>query len=241
MNERLLPYLLARRFSAASLNQAGFRHVALFPRLGLAYNRVKKNANSAAMAALYLLETGRVGEERESKLGVPSLVRASPWLLPRIGSFHYFTIVRNPYSRVLSAFLNKFAKPEYIERYGHFSLDRDGFAQFVTWLEQGARSEDMHWDLQSKLLMTTPGEFDTVLEFEAFPTNFVALLKSRGLALPDQIDGILGTVNSPTRTRAAERMREFYTPALANQVRQLFRQDFDQLPYASDFEAALRR
>ncbi|MDP3244967.1 MAG: sulfotransferase family 2 domain-containing protein [bacterium] len=211
----------------------------MFPRIGLAYNRVKKNANSATMAALFLLETGRVGDERESKLGVPSLVRAAPWLLPRLASFHYFTIVRNPYSRVLSAFLNKFAKPEYLERYGPVTLDRDGFSRFIAWLEQGALGQDMHWDLQCKLLMTTPGEFDSVLEFEAFPMNLVTLLNSRGVVLPDQIDGILGTVNSATRTGAGKRLQQFYTPAVANQVQQLFRRDFDQLRYSTDFEAAL--
>ena len=240
LNERLLPHLLSGRFSAANLNPSAFRHVAIFPRLGIAYNRVKKNANSTTMAALYLLETGRAGQERESKLGVPSLVRASPMLLPRVASLDYITIVRNPYSRVLSAFLNKFAKPEYVERYGHFELDAAGFARFVTWLGLGAIDDDMHWDIQTKLLMTVPAEFDTVLEFEAFPGNLVLFLEKRGISLPIQLDEILGTINAASRTRAAERLRDFYTPGVAQQVADLFRKDFELLPYDPNFETALK-
>lgn len=239
MNYHLVPYLLSGRFSASSLNPPAFRHVAVFPRLGLAYNRVKKNANSTVMSALYLLETGRIGRGRESKLGVRSLVTVSPVLLPRLRSLHYLAIVRNPYSRVLSAFLNKFAKQEYVERFGRFELNGEGFARFVSWLERDGLDRDSHWDLQRKLLMTETGQFDTVLHFESFPANFMQFLASRDIVLPDQIHEILGSVNAASRTRATQRLRDFYTPAVAGRVADLFRSDFDVLPYDRDFEKSL--
>lgn len=239
VNYHFVPHLLSGRFSAAALNPLALRHVAVFPRLGLAYNRVKKNANSTVMSALYFLETGRIGQGRESKLGVPSLVSVSPMLLPRLRSLHYLAIVRNPYSRVLSAFLNKFAKPDYVERFGRFELDAEGFARFVAWLERDGLNQDMHWDLQGKLLMSEPGEFDTVLHFESFPANFTQFLASQDIEVPHQIHEILGSVNAASRTRAAQRLRDFYTPAVAGQVADLFRSDFDLLPYDVDFEKAL--
>jgi hypothetical protein len=226
-----LPMLLGDRFDPTTTNPVAAPNVALFPRLGLAYNRVKKNANSTTVSILTELETGLLLDDSDAKRRSPHLESASWPLLRRARRFHYFVIVRNPYSRVLSAFINRFSKKRYNDEYGTFSLDASGFASFLEWLADGGLTADAHWDQQHKLIYAPLTDFDSVLKFEEFPDNLEELLRQRGIHLTDAHRNLIGNVNQMTRTKASQKMREFYTPRSEAMVTDLFKSDFDLLPY----------
>jgi hypothetical protein len=239
VNAGVLKRSLAQRFGADELAMENARHVAVYPRLGIAYNRIKKNANSTTVALLYKLEHGEVPEGRGAKLGSDHLAKASFATLRSAADLHYMVIVRNPYSRVLSAFLNKFAKPAYVERFGEISLDRDGFGKFIDWLARDGLNEDLHWAPQQDMMFLPAARYDTILRFEDFPDALVRFLQAQDIDLSKDAPEILDSVNAETRSRAGSKLQQFYTLRTVEQIAELFRSDFDELGYSKTFEDAL--
>lgn len=231
INDGFVPALLAARFDRQELNIRASRHLALYPRLGLAYNRIKKNANSSTVMLLSEIESGRKPEARSAKTSSLHLRKATPLQVWKARDYHYFVIVRDPYSRLLSAFLNKFSKAEYRRRFGEFALDREGFRAFVAWLGEGGLDKDPHWDLQRNMLFMPLPNYDSVLRFEEYPQCFVNLLVSRGTRMPATFEATLATVNLETRTQAQSKMAMFYDDDIAAKARALYGEDFDSLPY----------
>ena len=115
VNDRALPWVLKNKFDPDSISLSASRHVSLFPKLNLAFNRVKKNGNSTTMSILHAMEHGSVADSNDAKRQAAHLRRANPLLFMSAGKLFYVVIIRNPYSRLLSAFLNKFAKSEFVD------------------------------------------------------------------------------------------------------------------------------
>jgi len=237
LNEKALPWVLKNKFGPDGINSAAARNIALFPKLNLAFNRVKKNGNSTAVSLLHALEEGSFTSAHHAKRQ-SSLVRtASLSRLMNAGAYFHFVIVRDPYSRTLSAFLNKFSKPSYVERFGSFELTPDGFRKFLVWLERSGLEADAHWDLQKKSIIGPLQQFDAVLRLENFPDCLEELLKTRGFAFPKEAEHILASVHQNTRTGASRRLEQFYTQDSSALVRSLYKEDFDFLGYRDEFPA----
>jgi len=173
------------RYGKGVVRRGALRRLAFFPGLGLAFNRVKKNANSALILLLHELETGQSGISGRAKDSATNLFDMSGAEIARLGDYAVFVTVRNPYSRVLSAFLDKFRYDRYRQKYGAFPLTPEGFGAFLSWLDQGGLSRDAHWDLQTKLMALPLDRYDAVLRFETLRADTAAFLDLHGLTLPD--------------------------------------------------------
>ena len=234
LNDAVSPRVLEKKFSRSSLNLSATRNVALYPKLNLAFNRVKKNGNSTTVSLLHAMEKGKLHRPHQAKRQSAHLRTAKFPLLLRSHSLYYFVIVRNPYSRTLSAFLNKFQKQPYIERFGNFSLSPSGFEQFLRWLAQSGLEMDAHWDLQKKLILAPIDEFDKALRFEEFPGCLEDFLRERSLEFPRGADTIFSQSHSHTRTGANAKLHEFYSPQSIDLVKNLYRDDFEFLGYSKE-------
>ena len=110
--------------------------------------------------------------------------------------FFRFTIVRNPWSRILSAFLDKFVTTEPMPRIAARVVEniaaREGrepdmeagitFRTFVTWLSaQEDTGLDQHWRSQSDLLGDL--EFDRCFHLETLATDLPQALAAHGLEI----------------------------------------------------------
>lgn len=223
------------RYGPGVVNRRALRHLAFFPELGLAFNRVKKNANSALILLLHEMETGRGTIASEAKDLTPNPFELPRAQLDRLDRYAVFTTVRDPYSRVLSAFLDKFRQEAYRRRHGTFDLTPEGFDRFLRWLENGGLNRDAHWNLQSRLLALPLDRYDAVLRFETLRDDARAFLSKRGLAVPG--DALVGEHRGDTgkQTGADSRMADFYTPDRAARVARLFAADFAALGYDPDF------
>lgn len=222
---------LDRRFGPGVVRRGAVRRVVVFPSLGLAFNRIKKNANTSTVILLRQIETGDVEERNAAKWNARWYFDLSPAERAGIGALHHFVIIRDPYARVLSAFLDKFRDPAYRRRHGDFTLTPDGFAQFVDWLERGGIRRDAHWDLQVKLMMLPLDRYDTVLKFEDFPACLRDFLAARGLSLPPDALAELYLSDRTKRTGAGDKLARFYTPEVAAKVARLYAADFAALGY----------
>lgn len=220
------------------INSGAVRRVAVFPNLGLAYNRIKKNANTSTVILLRQIETGMIEERNAAKWNARTFFDLSTSELKSLDHLHSFVIIRNPYSRTLSAFLEKFRSSHYQRRYGMFSLTPEGFGEFLVWLGKGGLTKDRHWDLQTKLMMLPLKGYDTVLHFENYQSELVALLETRGIKLPDNALHQLYPSDTTKNTGADAKLQQFYTPWRANLVREFFAADFAALGYKTTLSNA---
>lgn len=226
--------VLSRRFGhEANWNAANA--LTFYPGLGLAYNRIKKNANTTTVILLREMDTGRVedrGVAKDNSLKFSTLPFSKSLTLR---DYFYFVTVRNPYSRVLSAFLQKFQLGDYQEKYDRFEVTAHGFEKFVRWLGDGGLEKDGHWDLQVRQMFLPPAQYDAVVRMENFEPEMTALFERNGLVPPQgRLQGLYPSdINK--KTSADRKLREFYLPATIDLVADLYGRDFETLGYSRDF------
>ncbi len=164
--------------------------------------------------------------------------------------FFKFGFVRNPYDRVLSAYLDKiFApqnSPEKRSQYApvavaikawctgqakdQINLDQDpvSFEEFVRFIaQQNSYDMDRHW-LHQHLTMWHPYlKLDFLGRLENFSNDMVHVLTELGA--PDEIrDAVSSKSNA---SRKDETLTQFYTPNLAGMVFRTFARDFEIYGY----------
>jgi Sulfotransferase family len=205
--------------------------IAVYPRLNLAYNRVRKNANTTVVSLLNEIETGNSAKSRrEAKHNSGRLYR-SPSALLKIRSLRFFVVIRNPYTRVLSAFLDKFRYEPYLQAHGRFDLTPAGFEKFLVYLRQGGLAKDGHWDLQIKSLLLPLARYDGVIRFENLREELGAFLQAMKIQIPaGRLDAPYAT-DEGKATSAGIRASEFYDGRIREVVASLYREDFDALDY----------
>lgn len=222
--------VLWSRFGINDVNWKAANKVAVYPGLNLAYNRIKKNANTTVAILLREMESGvreGGGAAKDNSFNLRTIPLSA---ICNVRRFCFFVVVRNPYSRVLSAFLNKFQHHSYRKMYGTFDLTPDGFAAFVVWLRHGGLNKDRHWDLQTKLTFLPIEKYDAVVRLENFDIEMHSLLESNDLRPPEgRLKGRYPSANS--------RLQEFYNPGLVSLVAELYGKDFDELGYSRAFPA----
>ncbi len=224
------------------------RLVAVAPDHSWAYVRIPKAANSAVTATLER-ETFRVGHvkslssrrARRRFLRPSQLDRRAAEALG--GSGFIFTVVRNPYHRILSAYLDKFCEGRrsprhYRRRYGPSirRFDSAGalsFQAFCRWLEEaGGWAVNGHWLPQTRIIEGIGfGRLDAVGRVENLDADLAAItarLRAGGEA--PQIAAEVG----PVQTGASSRCAMYYDAETRAIVRRLYARDFELLGYAPD-------
>ncbi len=234
VNRMVVPKLLATHFNH-TINTDALKHVAVFPEIGIALNRVKKNANSTSITLFRELDTGIAESTSTAKRNTLHLEKIPFHFWLNLRNYNFVTVTRNPYSRVLSAFVNKFQKPAYIDRFGHYPISPEGFRQFVLWLGQGGLAADPHWDLQSKLMLMPVDCYDAVIRFENFSKEMRLFLERKSIAITPHGLNLLGDQNTMHKSYANTRLQEFYTSEVRGRVAEIYRTDFAWLGYSESF------
>lgn len=159
-----------------------------------------------------------------------------------------YAMVRNPYSRILSAYLNKvmpriesgagskvdtFQDPvakirKWSRRHGFESLD---FRVFLLWLKHSgeAFTENEHFATQTSLLRTSNLHFDYIGRMENISSDARNLLDRMGCSepFPSQQD-----VNFPPN-HAGRKLGRYYGATEISLVRDIYKQDFEEFQYSS--------
>lgn len=152
--------------------------------------------------------------------------------------YFLFTFVRNPYSRILSAYLDKIANLER-EAYAakrrnilKFS-DADGglsFAAFIRYLEQRGLYENPHWAPQTAMLPVAVEKIHFVGRVENLDDDLGFVVNRLFGAVAYQ-GPIIREIN---RTHSAHKMAQYYDRDLSERVYGLYKADFDAFAYAKD-------
>ena len=143
-----------------------------------------------------------------------------------------FAIVRNPYARLLSCYLSKFAgrpKPNLGKRLGtHAALS---FPDFVARVCRQAPLEmDPHWRIQHFNIYCDRLRYDRFVKFENYEEEFNELML--------RFFGRTGIHNVRKGAARAElKLADYYTPELAQNVREKYAIDFETFGYPTELPA----
>ncbi len=141
-----------------------------------------------------------------------------------------FTFVRNPFTRLLSAYLDKMQNDRFqwvADRLGKESVRECSFAEFVSFLEKGGLFGNVHWIPQTSLL-PVPVEFLARVGYvEALNDGLSSVVDT--LFGPDTWSGSQDREHN--RQGALEKVLSYYVDDLEERVLALYRKDFEVFGY----------
>lgn len=195
--------------------------------LGFFCNRIPKAANSTVVTNLARLKFGKDVPSKQAKKMFLTPGRLSRAEVESFDSLFKFTVVREPFSRTLSAYLDK------IERRALRAGKQSSFSDFLSALEKERYLfSNAHWAPQSALMLIPVEQFDYIGKVENLSAD-LAFIKQR--IRPDIAEPV--TSMKANATGAKDKLIEYYSPELIQKVRDLYRQDFEAFGYSMDFPA----
>ncbi|MEO9526405.1 sulfotransferase family protein [Roseibium sp.] len=232
-------------FAGQGYNTKNFFHrdsVAVFPELKLSFNRIKKSGNSSI--CLYFAKLCGYGdfdtpEDLKDRLLRPGLM-SLPQLV-ELRSYHSLVVVRDPFERALSAFLDKVGGgvvPRFAGYAGYGQANPDGFLHFLRQVAENREDLNRHFWPQTRLMYKPVKSFSLVARLENLPEELPPFIrKISGI----QVDGESFKSPHPVERRqknkitaAKEKLNMFYGPATVDLVRRIYQDDFAQLGYSND-------
>ena len=243
--------MLALGRGTQDVRTSNIRRVVFYPEFKIAYNRIAKSGNSSVLLYLYDAMAGGIQGDGETynackreatAAGIDLFQLTRDWdRVLSLRKYVFFTVVRNPWSRTLSAFLDKVAKAEsdkYAMAAGYGDDSVEGFVSFLRFLDNGGLHVNHHWRPQSALLLLPKERFDHVCRLEALADDLPRALAGTGLVLPHA-----GRLRRPHPieasragkiTQATERMRHYYTNEALDLVSRMYASDFRLGGYSDD-------
>ena len=142
-----------------------------------------------------------------------------------------FTFVRNPYSRTLSAFLDKICRRSGSSK-GFYAWwqgsETPAFGDFCRYLDAGGLTYDIHWAPQTELLLLPIEAFDRIGKLETLEPDLTDVLQ-RIFGADAQIAGRAGP-----RSDANRALETHYDDAARAIVARLYARDFEAFGYDPD-------
>lgn len=188
--------------------------------LGFFYNRVPKAANSTVMTNLARLKHGEDIASRAAKRMFTSPARLNAAEVARFDALFKFTVVRNPFTRTLSAYLDK------VERRARREHRETSFRAFLLSLQRGKLYGNAHWAPQSGLMLIPVERFDFIGKVETLEQDLATIKRRIGPNLEQPLTSVMTNA-----TGAGERLRAYYDDELVALVQDLYRQDFTSFRY----------
>jgi hypothetical protein len=216
-----------------------------------------KVACSTIKATLQEIETKTAGKPPLSKeLAIIHNKKKSPLLSPAdLGlqqfsqmlidpSVFKFCFVRNPYTKLLSAFLSKISwqskhKEDIVKILGLNLEDNVSFEDFVKAVSlQNNLDMDPHWRVQTNQLFWGVVKYDFIGRFENFNRDFLEVISRLNLqpehrVEPIAIEGNIGPGMAGKKTSAGSRLANFYTEDIRQLTHNIYQQDFMIFNYDS--------
>ena len=182
----------------------------------------------------YDLEATQIHNETQKQL--PRLRYQEPGIVDEIlfGDFQRFAFVRDPKTRVLSAYLDKIMNNSWERNrlLPGLGLTNNKIISFAEFIDRIASLEDnkrdIHFASQSRLIGVPFIKFDYIGKFETFSEDF-EYLKNNLLKAKTPINFSKKTKHHSTNVNA--RYSEFYTKELEHKVSVIYHEDFLNFGY----------
>jgi hypothetical protein len=208
------------------------------PEFGFVYFRVPKSASSTIALTLAhrmgVSDASDLTGARSKKVG-KKLLQASFLFPHRLDRTFTFTFVRNPFTRVLSAYLDKIAtRTTKFQKILGLDDRAISFREFLERLDDGYLMKNVHWAPQSGLIPIAPGQLSFLGRVETIEPDLCEVMER--IFGPGENRIFRRTAGA---TGAKDRLGEFYGKYESDLVRKLYRGDFERFyPGAADPIAA---
>jgi hypothetical protein len=235
INQKIQLLVAKRCFGKITEKPQAISKLCYFKNIKVVYNRIPKNANTSTVALLYQLDRRHktINSISHNKIKKYCSRSAAFAVTADTSSYNKMVIIRDPYTRLLSAFLDKFGnkRGQYIDRYGDFSASPNGFSDFVNKLGVIGVASNGHWDLQISQMAYPIADYDYIVKFESLHHDLRKFvnsknLDSRHIDLKQQPKS-----DAQKRTGSDELFDEYYNRDLVNIVHELYQEDFSTLGY----------
>ncbi len=202
------------------------------------FMRVPKAANSSVLTALLqrFPEQGLdPGQIEVAKRRAQHFHRLGFAEARSVAGYFTFTMVRNPYTRLLSAYLDKFrAGDKHLDRFGaRVARHGDGevsFPAFCRYLAAGGEAENAHWMRQTRIVSLVD-RLDFVGRMETLDADLATVAARIG----GEDAGVGAAPHSgPPSTGADRRLRDYYDAECRQIVSHVYAGDFVRFGYAPD-------
>ena len=210
------------------------RRVFISPSLRVLFNGIGKAGHSSVVANL---AKAQYGEEISISLAKsqgflrPSALSAEQ--IEALAGYFKFTLVRNPYTRTLSAYLDKVVREKVVpERLScRYKGHPPSFLDFCLYLEDGGLNDSVHWGPQTRMLVLPFDQFDHVMKLERFEEDFSVVLEKLGLS-----EGFAAARHDRHKTGSDRKRDLYYCDRTRAIVSELFEEDFRLLGYPTMVE-----
>lgn len=229
-------------------------------RMGFFCNRIPKAANSTVVSSLATLKLGRKTGSKDAKRLFRSPSELSVEQLAHFENLYKFVFVRNPFSRTLSAYLDKVHRKQQgasgLEVVGQVDqqLARDGFLDFLKSLQHGKLFSNAHWAPQSSILLIPLERFDFIGRVETLDQDLSLVLDRLSLqsteeciyqqSAPQETKNMGAATDSDTESEAASvgaKINPVFSNATGAGSKQAFYYEPESIEivqqlYSNDFE-----
>jgi hypothetical protein len=210
---------------------------AVDPALRVFFNRIPKAANSSVAMQLAELRLGHAPSQRDAKRSFLRPSELTAQQVAELTGYFKFTIVRNPYTRVLSAYLNKIVGGKKLAYMGRSRGEGapPSFADFLAYLARDGLHANAHWTPQAALLLLPRERLDFVGRVERLNEDLQLVVTKLA---PSSAAAVAGAA-PPRATRAGTDLAHHYDARCAALVRELYGEDFAVFGYSRELSEAL--
>lgn len=155
-------------------------------------------------------------------------------------AFTTFGFVRDPYTRLLSAYLDRVCRPTVTRRrllaeMGLNLKEHIEFQEFINYVcSQSDERNDPHWRPQNRALLSETVTLDFIGRFEKFGEDALDILSK---VIPDRIDFLMEKLkenHAPSVTSAASKLAGSYHGIDTSPIKEKYARDFKLYGYSPE-------
>lgn len=156
--------------------------------------------------------------------------------------FFKFCFVRNPFTRILSAYLDKLVTNQWEKnlRAPQLGFDSQADITFLDFLrrirDQEPAEMDIHWCPQVLLTGMEYIDYDFIGRFERLYDDFQGVLDKLSRITPAGLQRSLFTIQEGKfyKTAAADKLKDYYDEEATRILTEIYARDFELLSYSMD-------